>query len=556
MILASQETIRRWTDAGAWGHKTLLDHFRFHVRKTPDKICLVDPLNKEALVGLKPEKLTYAELAKAADAVAEGLLTKGYGKDDIFMVQLPNTWELAMLYLAISRMGGLISPMPMQWRASELEFIAGITEAKAILTVESFGNFSHGEMAEKVKAKQASIREIIYLPEIREMTKGPVTGKLNDIVIDANDVFTLSWSSGTEAEPKGCPLSHNNWICQANLCFEMAPISWGDNLITAGPLVNMASIGTVYIPWLIGGGKLVLHHPFDGPSFVMQLMAEEIHYTLLVPAVVNALLKHPMVDKFDFSKMRAITIGAAPPSLWSVQELKRRWGIDFANIWGQNEGTANVASGYDIPDMEMRLDHFLFNGPGSKWTKTGTLMSKYVSMKLVNAGIPGGPKKEGDVGELWYRGPNVIPGYFKRPDLTAKAFDAEGYFNTGDLFQLKDNECIGFFERSKDIIIRGGFNVSAQEVENMVLGHPKVLDAAAVAMPDEVLGERTCVYVVPKPGETVTLEDVVAFMKDKGLAVYKIPERLEIIEAIPRNPVGKILKKVLREDIKKKMGTP
>ncbi|MCX5857698.1 MAG: fatty acid--CoA ligase family protein, partial [Deltaproteobacteria bacterium] len=289
----------------------------------------------------------------------------------------------------------------------------------------------------------------------------------------------------------------------------------------------------------------------------MQLISEEIHYTLLVPAVVNALLKHPMVDKFDFSKMRAITIGAAPPSLWSVQELKRRWEIEFANIWGQNEGTANVAGQYDIPDMEMRLDHFLFISPGNQWANKATWFSRFVSMKLVNAAIPDGPRQEGDVGELWYRGPNVIPCipcYFRRPDLTAKSFDQEGYFNTGDLFQIKDNDCIGFFERSKDIIIRGGNNISAQEVENMVLGFPKVLDAAAVAMPDEILGERTCIYVVPKPGESPTLDEVKAYMQEKGIAVYKVPERLEIVEAIPRNPVGKILKKVLREDIKKKMG--
>jgi acyl-CoA synthetase (AMP-forming)/AMP-acid ligase II len=261
-----------------------------------------------------------------------------------------------------------------------------------------------------------------------------------------------------------------------------------------------------------------------------------------------------MVDKFDFSKMRAITIGAAPPSLWSVQELKRRWGIEFANIWGQNEGTANVAGQYDIPDMEMRLDHFLFVSPGNPWAKKATWFSRFVTMKLINAVLPDGPKKEGDVGELWYRGPNVIPCYFRRPDLTAKSFDPEGYFNTGDLFQFKDNDCIGFFERAKDIIIRGGYNISAQEVENMVLGFPKVLDAAAVAMPDESLGERTCIYVVPKPGETVMLEEIKAFMQEKGIAAYKMPERLEMIEAIPRNPVGKIMKKVLREDIKKKMG--
>lgn len=554
MILASKESIQKWTESGAWGKRNLIDYFRFHVRKSPDKVCLVDPLNREALLGQKPERLTYAELNRAVDATAEALLAKGLGKDNIILVQLPNCWELAMLYLAIPRMGGLISPMPMQWRSSELEYIAKLTDAAAIITVGTFGNFNHREMAGSVQAKQAGIREIILLDEIREMARGPVTGKLEGIDIDPNNVFTLCWSSGTEAEPKGCPLSHNNWIFQSTLCFEMAPIHWGDNLITAGPLVNMASIGTVFIPWIIGGGKMVLHHPFDGGAFVMQLMSEEIHYTLLVPAIVNALLKHPMVDKFDFSKMRAITIGAAPPSLWSVQELKRRWGIEFANIWGQNEGTANVSGNYDIPDMEMRLDHFLYLGAGSKWTGKATQMSRNVSMKLVNPAIPEGPKAVGDVGELWYRGPNVISCYFRRPDLTAKAFDSEGYFNTGDLFQLKDNDCIGFFERAKDIIIRGGYNISAQEVENMILGHPKVMDAAAVAMPDENLGERTCIYVVPKPGESLTLEEIKAFMTEKGIAVYKIPERLEIIAAIPRNPVGKILKKELREDIRKKLG--
>jgi acyl-CoA synthetase (AMP-forming)/AMP-acid ligase II len=554
MILAPQENIKKWSEAGAWGKRTLIDYFNFHVRKNPEKVCLVDPMNKEALLGLKPERLTYQELSRAVDATAEALLAKGIKKDDILLVQLPNCWELAMLYLAITRTGALISPVPMQWRQSELDYITKLTEARAFITVEEFNNFKHREMAGKLQEKYPSLQQIITLPEIREMSKGNVTGQLDGIAIDANDVFTLSWSSGTEAEPKGCPLSHNNWIFQSTVCFENAPIHWGDNLITAGPLVNMASIGTVYVPWLVGGGKMVLHHPFDGATFVMQLMAEEIHYTLLVPAVVNALLKHPMVDKFDFSKMRAITIGAAPPSLWSVQELKRRWGIEFANIWGQNEGTANVAGQYDIPDMEMRLDHFLFIAPGNQWARKATWFSRFVTMKLVNAAIPDGPKKEGDVGELWYRGPNVIPCYFKRPDLTAKSFDPEGYFNTGDLFQLKDNDCIGFFERSKDIIIRGGYNISAQEVENMVLGYAKVLDAAAVAMPDESLGERTCIYVVPKPGETIILKDIKDFMQEKGIAAYKLPERLEIIEAIPRNPVGKIMKKVLREDIKKKIG--
>jgi acyl-CoA synthetase (AMP-forming)/AMP-acid ligase II len=555
MILASQENIREWTEKGVWGKKTLIDYFKEHVAKMPDALCLVDPFNKEALVGLKPERLTYRELDRAVDATAEAFIARGIKKDDIIMVQLPNCWELAMLYLAITRAGALISPLPMQWRQSELEFIAKITEARAIITIEEFGGFKHKEMVKNIQTKFPSIKDIITLLEIREMTKWNVTGKLDKIFIDANDAFTLCWSSGTEAEPKGCPLSHNNWIFQSLVCYETAPIKPGDNLITAGPLVNMASVGTVYIEWLVGGGKLALHHPFDGPTFIMQLMMEEINYTLLVPAIVNALLKHPKVDLFDLSKVRAITIGAAPPSLWSVQDMKKRWGIDFANIWGQNEGTANVAGPFDIPDLEMRLDHFPHYGkPGSKWLNVSALR-KNIQMKLLDPVTKKEITEVGGVGELWYKGPNVIPGYFKRPDITKKTFDDKGFFNTGDLFQIKDNDCVGFFDRTKDIIIRGGFNISAQEVENMLLGHPKVLDVAAVAMADEVLGEKVCVYVVPRGEEKLELEEIKAFMKEKGIAVYKIPERLEIINAIPRNPVGKILKKVLREDIKKKLET-
>jgi Acyl-CoA synthetases (AMP-forming)/AMP-acid ligases II len=549
------ENVREWTKKGLWGTKTLIDYFKENVAKTPDMIGLSDPLNKEALLGLKPEKLTFREIDRAVDATAEALIAKGIKKDDIIMVQLPNCWELAMLYLAITRAGALISPLPMQWRQSELEFIAKITEARAIITIEEFGGFKHKEMVKNIQTKFPSIKDIITLLEIREMTKWNVTGKLDKISIDANDAFTLCWSSGTEAEPKGCPLSHNNWIFQSLVCYETAPIKPGDNLITAGPLVNMASVGTVYIEWLVGGGKLALHHPFDGPTFIMQLMMEEINYTLLVPAIVNALLKHPKVDLFDLSKVRAITIGAAPPSLWSVQDMKKRWGIDFANIWGQNEGTANVAGPFDIPDLEMRLDHFPHYGkPGSKWLNVSALR-KNIQMKLLDPVTKKEITEVGGVGELWYKGPNVIPGYFKRPDITKKAFDDKGFFNTGDLFQIKDNDCVGFFDRTKDIIIRGGFNISAQEVENMLLGHPKVLDVAAVAMADEVLGEKVCVYVVPRGEEKLELEEIKAFMKEKGIAVYKIPERLEIINAIPRNPVGKILKKVLREDIKKKLET-
>jgi len=551
MILASQEMIKEWTEKGAWEKKTLIDYFKEHVSKDPDKICLVDPPNKEELVGLKPERLTYKDLDKIVDATASSFIKMGIQKDDIIVVQLPNCWELAMLYLAITRAGALTSPMPVQWRATELEYIASLTEAKAFITVEEFHGFKHKEMGEKLQPKLPNLNHIITLEELKEMGRGEISDELDKVKIDANDIFTLCWTSGTEAQPKGCPLSHNNWYVQAGLQEESAGIKPGDNLLTAGPLVNMASVGTVYVQWLMLGGKLVLHHPFSGEILFKQLVDEEINYTLLVPAVVNMLLKHPKIDEIDLSNVRAVTIGSASPALWSVQELKSRWGIEFGNIWGQNESTAIISGPFDTPDMEMRIDHFpQFGKPGIEWSSP---RSKFIQTKLIDPDTGKELTEVGDVGELHYRGANVLPCYFKRPDITEKSFDREGYFNTGDLFKIQDGNCIGFFERTKDIIIRGGFNISAQEIENMLLGHPRVMDVAAVAIPDETMGEKTCVYVVPKEGEKVDLEDLTSFMKEKGIAVYKLPERLEIIDAIPRNPVGKILKKELREDIKKRL---
>jgi len=550
MILASPERILEYTTKGCWGARTLLDDFKQHARTTPERTAIVDPLNKEALVGTASERVRYADFDRAVEATASALRAEGIDKDDIVLVQLPNCWELAMLYLAVARAGAVISPMPMQWRAKEITYVAELTQAKAMITVNTFHGFGHRAMAEEVARKVPTLKKIYTYEDVRRMIQEKPDPALNVIRVDADDIFTLCWTSGTEADPKGCPLSHNNWRCQAAIALAsgMEP---GDVMLTAGPLVNMASVGTVYVPWLRFGGTVILHHPFDPQLLLKQMVQEQIQYTLLVPAVVNLILKHPAAQGVDLSSVRVITVGSAPPSLWSMEEFKRRWNVDIGNIWGQNEGTALVSGVREVPDMKIRVDHLpRYGAPGVEWS---TPMARFVQTKVVG---PDGTElsEDGAVGELLYRGPNVIPGYFKRPDLNAQAFDGEGYFRTGDLFQIAGDRYLKFFERAKDIIIRGGYNISAQEVENVLLAHPAVQDVAAVGMPDENLGERTCVYVVPKPGQTVTLESLTAYMRDQGVATYKLPERLEVVEAIPRNPVGKILKKELRQDIRKKIG--
>jgi len=551
MILVKPEQIKEYEEKGVWTKETLLDTFKKSANSYPDRMALIDPPNKEELVGLKPERITYKELDKAIDAVATALLEMGIKKDDVIIVQLPNIWELAMLYLAIVRAGAIISPLPVQWREKELKYIANLTKAKAFITVEEFHKFKHLEMGKRLQP-ETEIQNLISLKELGGMMKGEERkDELDRIKIDANDVFNIEWTSGTETEPKGCPMSHNNWKYACNAVTKACLLENGDTILCLAPLVNMTAIGVNFMPWLATSGTFVLHHPIDPAILIRQIMKEKVNFTIMVPAMLNMILKHPDVDKFDFSSIRSLASGSAPLSPFALREFKRRWGIELINIWGQNEGAGFFSGPLTTPELEKRVDMFPRLSKEIKWGIDPGMDA--TETKIVDVGTGKDLSKPGDVGELLWRGPFTIPCYFNQPEFTEKAFEKDGFFHTGDLFMIRDDKFISFFDRKKDIIIRGGYNISAQEVENMVVGHPKVKDAAAVAMPDEVMGEKTCVYVVPKEGETVTLDEITSFMREQGIGVYKLPERLEIIDEIPRNPVGKIMKTGLREDIKEKL---
>jgi len=226
-----------------------------------------------------------------------------------------------------------------------------------------------------------------------------------------------------------------------------------------------------------------------------------------------------------------------------MQEFKRRWNIDIVNIWGQNEGTSMVAGPADVPELERRVDHLPWWGrDGNEWASG----MRSVAVKILNDD-DNEVTEPGGVGELCYRSPGLFAGYFRRLDITEAALTDDGFFRTGDLFIVREPDFVGFYDRKKDMVIRSGFNISSVEVENAVLGFPKVLDVAVIPEPDETLGERVCVCVVPRDEmDPPTLEEINAYLKEEGVSVYKPPEKLKIIEEMPRNPVVKILKKELR----------
>ena len=566
MILDSYERIDQYNKLGAWGQKTLLDFFSENVASNPDREALVDPINREILLGSFPRRYTYAQLERSVNQLSLGFLEMGVKKDDLVLVQLPNIVELAICYLALGKIGAVISPVPVQYRRHELSYILEKIKPRAFITIDKFNSFDHLKMAVELKSVFPSIQEIIVVGEgshenaisfekLIERYYNPES--LHKYLVEnkpcANDIVTLCWTSGTEAEPKGCPRSHNQWIAITTYLYEASELKKGDDILLPFPFVNLSAIIAGLVPWLFSGGKLVLHHPFDSNIFIRQLSREKVSYAAAPPAVLIYLLKTPdLLSKSELKGLRRIASGSAPLSSWMIREYQERYGIIVVNIYGSNEG-ALFGGGYpDVPDPTERAYLFpRWGATGFRWRVQGT---QFIETKLIDPLTKSVVTQKGKPGELYYKGPGVFPGYYKRDDLNEKSFDGEGFFKTGDLFAIEGENLdrYRFCGRVKDLIIRGGQNISSEEIENLLQGHPAVEEVAAIGVPDQRLGERTCVYVVPKANETITLENIVTFLKEKDIAVYKLPEILEIIDKLPRNPVGKVLKNVLREDYQRR----
>ncbi|MCB0035218.1 MAG: acyl--CoA ligase [Anaerolineales bacterium] len=559
MILHTRERIETYTENGWWGTETIDDLLHKWVAEKPEALAMVDPLNRADFTDGAPQKYTFAEVETAVQKLAAVLLANGIGQDDIVAIQLPNIAELVLSYLALSRIGAIATPFPVQYREFELEQLCDFVGAKAFITAAKIGERANAALVKGLDLD--SVQTVLAfgdsLPEgvvalsaalAGDGDTAALDGYLADLTVDANDTFTICWTSGTESRPKGVPRSHNDWIAIAKIVEHGAKVGPDDSMLTPFPLVNMGGIGGTLVPWLLSGCTFVIHHPFDMPTFFKQIVINKINYTLLPPAALNMLLmREEVLAQVDISSVRTIGSGSAPLSPWMVAGWQEK-GIYVTNFFGSNEGTALVSTPDDMPDPAKRAEFFpRFGVEGYEWSNPhlGGLQTRLVDLatgdEITEAGRPG---------ELRIKGPTIFAGYFKSDD---NPFDGQGYFRTGDVFEIAgegdDARYYRFVDRAKDIIIRGGMNIAPAELEGLIQGHPKVAEAAVIGYPDEVLGEKSCVVVAPKPDQEVTLEEIVAFLREKKIASYKLPERLEIVSALPRNPVGKILKRDLREQL-------
>ena len=553
MILNPQERIDEYTSRGWWGTRRIEDWFDDNLRTRPDAEALVDAPNRADFIDGAPRRLTWRALAAEADMYATAFLELGLTGDDIVCVQLPNCVELPAVYLACLRLGIVVTPVPVQYREHELEHILGITQPRAIVTAARILHHDHAAMMRGLAARHPSVHTVLAIDALPrwEADGDRIAQHEREHPTGANDVFTICWTSGTEGVPKGVPRSHNEWLAIPENIILSGGLKPGCHLLNAFPLVNMAGIAGQFLPWLLTGAKLVMHHPFNLGVFLAQVKDEAIDYTVAAPAILATLAQNPdLMAGLEGSRLRAIGSGGGPLAEWTVRVFTERYGIDVINYFGTNEGASLTASALDLPDPALRASYFpRFGVEGYEWKLP---VAQRVRTRLVDPDTGLDIDTPGTPGELRVRGPAIFPGYFRAPDMTARAFDSQGYYRTGDLFEIagERRELYRFVGRLKDIIVRGGFNISSEELEALLLAHPKVREAAIVGYPDDNLGELVCAVVVPQAGATLELPELVAFLRtEKKVASYKLPEKLLLLDALPRNPVGKVLKRDLRTTV-------
>ena len=403
--------------------------------------------------------------------------------------------------------------------------------------------FVYGE-----SAPHGSINLDVEVPSEAELQS--LTTSLKSVSVSANDIFTIGWTSGTTGEPKGVPRSHNMWQASALISYEAAQFDQTDVLLNPHQLVNPASIAAFFFNWLMCQGTLVLHHPLDLQVYLKQIELEKVTYTVAPPAVLTKLLNDPaLMSDINLSSVRFIGSGGAALSRWMVKEFQDKLNIPIINMYGSNEGAALISSFEDVSDPGARAENFpRFGASGLVWSNRS---SQQMKTRLIDLESGEEITEPGKAGELMIWGASVFDGYYNSPETNKTVFSKDGFFHTGDLFEISGNKdhssFYRFVGRCKDIIVRGGMKITPNELDNLLAGHPKIAEVAVVGYADDVLEERVCAVAVVKPGQVIRLEELIAYLKEKNVAVFKLPEKLVIVGELPRNPSGKVLRYKLRE---------
>jgi acyl-CoA synthetase (AMP-forming)/AMP-acid ligase II len=563
MKMHPADRVASYTGKGWWTDETVQQLFADRVAEFGDQAAMVDPPNKADLVDLPILRASWNDLDRRVDELAAVLLDNGVGEGSVLAVQLPNIVELAVAYLAGWRVRAIVSPLPVQFRRHEIVELGNIGRIEAFLTADRVGSRSVAADVVGFATEIPSLRTVLYHgptevagaigvdPAIASLDPGHrdrVAAHAAAHPVDPNDCITICWTSGTESRPKGVPRAHYEWLVMSWDTVYSPNLDHDSVILNPFPMVNMAGINGMFLPWLRTGCRLIQHQPFDLPIFLRQVQEEGVTYTVAPPALLALLLqREELLAGTDISTLTQIGSGSVPLQEWMVQGWYDRYGVSIINYFGSNEGISLMTDVKVMTDPRQRARYFPRYGGGRDWSFPA---ARRTSVKLIDPATKAEVTEPGVPGELYLKGPSLFAGYLDGANLPSP-FDEDGYLKTGDMFVIDgpNQEFLRYVDRAKDLIIRGGMNIAPAELETMIASHPDVAEVAVVGYADEILGEKVCAVVVPRPSRSITLPDIIKHLTDQDIASYKLPERLEVRESLPRNPVGKILKRSLRDEL-------
>jgi cyclohexanecarboxylate-CoA ligase len=505
----------RWRAEGVWTDETLLDRL---ARADGSQLALVDG----------PRRLTVGDLRARSDRYAAALWSRGVRPGSVVCFQLPNWWEAVAFCWAVWQCGAIASPITPALRAHEVGFILQQTRARHVAVPHQFRGTDYVDM---VRATGFD-GDVIVFRDARlrlELEGADVPPRPS---VDTDTVALILWTSGTTSEPKGVVHTHQSLRVEADTIAAAHAMEPGESLLLPMPVTHVAGLTYGVLLPVTSAITTVLMDTWE-PGRALELVEREaIAVMISTPVFMRTMIDHPSFASTDRSSLRMFSLGGAGVAPAMVREGAREFGCWCKRTYGSTEyPTLTTGRAGDDPERDATTDGPLIGAAELRIVDPTTL-----------ADLP-----PGTPGELLARGPEMFVGYLDA-QLDAHAFVDGGWFRTGDL-ALYDGEYLTIVDRLKDIIIRGGENISAQEVEAALVTHPTIAEAACVAMPDAVMGEKVCAFVIASPGQVPVLEAVRAHLVERGLARFKLPERLEIREVLPRTASGKVQKSPLREEL-------
>ena len=532
-VRLSPERIASETNNG-WPNKIILDYFDENRERMPNKTAVVSLLADAGIT----KRVSFAELGDAADRIALRLFRLGVRSGDVVSFQLNNRWEFFALSLACVRLGALQNPLMPVLRERELRFMLGLAESKVFVVPRTFRQFDHASLAEKLKTELPALDHVIVLDGADgvDLTGPPSEFDAEDFKQNIvplrphpNDLMQLLYTSGTTGEPKGVMHTANTLLANVLATRERFAATSEDVMLCPSPLAHqLGFLWGMLLPLMLGATTVLLD--VWRPDLAVKLLTEEKATICMgAPPLVADLVDFPGISDMPIDAFRLFISGGAPLPSALVLQAKANLGVIVVSVWGMTEVCGVTA---------VRLDD-----PEERAYTTDGIALPHMAVRVVDE--KGFELPYGTEGHLETKGVSVFVGYLKRPQLNA--FTADGWLETGDLARMYQDGYIRITGRSKDVIIRGGENVPVVEIESILFKHPAVAQIAIVAMPDPRLGERPCAYVRLRPGASLTLPDIQAFLQEQGVSRSFMPERIEIIEEMPMTASGKIQKFLLRE---------